>query len=69
MDGQRGMLPRTVASFYGGGLPRPYIMRNEVGEVVCTRIAKPCINTVLVGAWRARACRMRAALLRVAAAP
>ena len=44
------MLPRTVASFYGTAVPRPYIMRDDLGTVVKDRVAAPRVNAALVGA-------------------
>jgi hypothetical protein len=52
------ILPRTVASFYGASVPRPYVVRDADGEVKHDRVAKPRVNAALVGA-RATALRSR----------
>ena len=44
------MLPRTVASFYGSAVPRPYVMHDREGEVLQDRVDKPRVNGALVGA-------------------
>ena len=44
------ILPRTVASFYGASVPRPYVVRDASGEVKQDRPAKPRVNAALVGA-------------------
>ena len=44
------ILPRTVASFYGSNVPRPYVVRDALGEVKQDRVAKPRVNAALVGA-------------------
>ena len=42
------MLPRTVASFYGSTVPRPYVVCDALGEVKQDRVAKPRVNAALV---------------------
>ena len=49
------ILPRTVASFYGSTVPRPYVVCDALGEVKQDRVAKPRVNAALVGACRALA--------------
>ena len=46
------ILPRTVASFYGSTVPRPYVVCDALGEVKQDRVAKPRVNAALVGACR-----------------
>jgi len=46
------ILPRTVASFYGSTVPRPYVVCDALGEVKQDRVAKPRVNAALVGAYR-----------------
>ena len=51
------MLPRTVASFYGPTVPRPYVVRDTHGEVKQDRVGgKPRVNAALVGACLSGAC-------------
>ena len=62
------MLPRTVASFYGSAVPRPYVVHDAAGEVKQDRVAKPRVNAALVGACRLRRCVCRPGSTREASA-
>ena len=53
-------LPKTVTSFYGGTLPRPFLLLDKTtGQVTKERMAAPKLNDALLGASCSTSARSR----------